>query len=180
MKKIISLIIVSLFLFGCGCTNMSAKNAVTDYLSQYNNLTDEVIDDIDKTISSEDLTEEEKEKYKDIVKKQYQDLKYEIVDEKYNGDQAVITAKISVYDLYKAEKDAKEYMTNNTEEFYDSNNIYSNKKYIDYKLDQMKKMNDKITYTIEFNVSKKDGKWVVEQPSQTDLEKIHGIYNYEL
>ena len=160
MKKIISLIIVSLFLFGCGCTNMSAKNAVTDYLSQYNNLTDEVIDDIDKTISSEDLTEEEKEKY--------------------NGDQAVITAKISVYDLYKAEKDAKEYMTNNTEEFYDSNNIYSNKKYIDYKLDQMKKMNDKITYTIEFNVSKKDGKWVVEQPSQTDLEKIHGIYNYEL
>ena len=46
-------------------------------------------------------------------------------------------------------------------------------------LDEMKKMTDTTTYTIDFNVNKDDDKWVVEQPSQTDLEKIHGIYNYE-
>ena len=178
MKRIVGLIIVSLFLFGC--SDMKAKNAVSDYLNQYNNLTEEVLDDLEKTVTGEDLTEEQVLKYKDIIKKQYQDLRYEIIDEKYNGDQAIITAKISVYDLYKAEKDASKYMNENTEEFYDKNNSYSNKKYIDYKLDQMKKEIERVTYTIDFNVTKKDGAWVVEQPSRTDLEKIHGIYNYEL
>ena len=179
MKKIIAMIISCLFLFGCGCSNMGAKNAVKDFLSQYNNLTDDVLEDLDKVALKEDLTEEQRLVYKEIIKKQYQDLKYEIVDEKYNGDEAVITAKITVYDLYKAEKDASLYMKENTEEFYDKNNIYSNKKYIDYKLDQMKKMMDTTTYTIDFNVTKKDDKWIVEQPSTADLEKIHGVYNYE-
>ena len=179
MKKIIAIIIGTLFLFGCGCEDMKARNAVTDYLSQYNNLTDAVLDDLDKVSSGEDLTDEQRSLYKDIIKKQYQDLKYEIVDEKYNGDQATITAKITVYDLYKAEKDASLYMKEHPEEFYDKNNIYSNKKYIDYKLEQMKMMNDTTLYTIDFNVIKQDGKWVLEQPSKTDLEKIHGIYNYE-
>ena len=180
MKKIISILLISLFLFGCSCFDMGAKNAVTDYLSQYNNLTDDVLDDLDKVTSGEDFTTEEQDRYKEIMKKQYQDLKYEIVNEKYNGDQAIITVKITVYDLYKANKDAYKYMTENTEEFYDKNNIYSNKKYIDYKLDQMQKMMDTTIYTIDFNVVKKDGKWIVEQPSNTDLEKIHGIYNYEM
>lgn len=178
MKKIFALFLGCIFLFGCSCSEMGAKNAVTNYLSQYNNLTDEVLLDLDKVIAGEDFTEEQKNIYKDIIKKQYQDLRYEIVDEKYNGDQAVITAKITVYDLYKAQKDASNYMKENTSEFYDDN-ILSNKKYIDYKLDQMKKMNDTTTYTIDFNVTKKGNAWTVEQPSQRDLEKIHGIYNYE-
>ena len=179
MKKIIGIILSSFILFGCSCSDMGARNAVTDYLSQYNNLTDEVLDDLEKTIAGEDLTDEGIEKYKAVIKKQYQDLKYEIVNEKYNGDQAIITAKISVYDLYKAIKDATQYMNDNPSKFYE-NGIYSNKKFTLYKLDQMQKMNEKVTYTIDFNVIKKDGSWQVEQPSTTDLEKIHGIYNYEI
>ncbi len=179
MKKIISLLVISLFLFGCSCSDMGAKNAVSNYLAQYNNLSDEVLDDLDKTIIGEDLSDTQIEKYKEIIKKQYQDLKYEIVDEKYDGNKATITAKISVYDLYKAQKDANKYMTDNTSEFYE-NGIYSNKKYTDYKLDQMKMVNDRVTYTIDFIVNKKDNTWVVQQPSQSDLEKIHGIYNYEI
>ena len=140
MKKIITIIISSLFLFGCSCESMGAKNAVTDYLSQYNNLSEEVLDDLDKVSSGEEFNDEQRDLYRSIIKKQYQDLKYEIVDEKYNGNQATITAKITVYDLYKAQKNANLYMKENIEEFYDKNNIYSNKKYLDYKLEQMNKM----------------------------------------
>ncbi len=179
MKKFITIIICSLFLFGCSCSDMGAKNAVTDYLSQYNNLSEEVLDDLDKVSSGEEFNDKQRELYKEIIKKQYQDLKYEIVDEKYNGDQAIITAKITVYDLYKAQKDASLYMNEHVEGFYDKNNIYSNKKYLDYKLEQMKKMTDTTMYTIDFEVVKKDGNWIVEQPSTADLEKIHGIYDYK-
>ena len=179
MRKFIAIILSSFFLFGCSCSDMGAKNAVTDYLSQYNNLTEDVLDDLNKVASTDEFNEEQRELYKEIIKKQYQDLKYEIVDEKYNGDQATITAKITVYDLYKAQKDASLYMKDHIEEFYDKNNIYSNKKYLDYKLEEMKKMMDTTIYTIDFNVVKQNDNWIVEQPSVSDLEKIHGIYNYE-
>lgn len=177
MKKIIIAILSCILLVGCG--DMKVKNAVSDYLNQYKNLSDEVLADLDRVINEEDFNEAEKEKYRDIMKKQYQDMQYEIVDEKYNGDAAVITAKITVYDFYKVEKEANLYMKDNIEEFFDTRDIYSNEKYIDYKLDRMNETIERITYTIDFNVKKKDSKWIVEQPTTMDLEKIHGIYNYE-
>ena len=179
MKKFIAIVLGCLALFGCSCTDMGATNAVTDYLNQYKNLSDDVLADLDDTINNENLSDKQKDVYKEILKKQYQDIQYEIIDEKYNGDAAVVTAKITVYDLYKAQNDAQNYMKENMTEFYDDEDIYDNSKYLDYKLDQMKKMTDTTTYTIDFNVNKNDDKWTVEQPSQTDLEKIHGIYNYE-
>ena len=51
---------------------------------------------------------------------------------------------------------------------------------MDYKLDQMQKNNDTVEYTINFNLTKDDnGNWQITELSQEDLEKIHGIYNYD-
>lgn len=50
---------------------------------------------------------------------------------------------------------------------------------IEYKLEQMKNMNDTIQYNVVFKVTKTDGKWYVEQPDEETLEKIHGVYNYD-
>ena len=49
---------------------------------------------------------------------------------------------------------------------------------IDYKLDTMKKYDKTVTYSIEFKVKKENNKWQVEDLSDTDVEKIHGIYDY--
>ena len=57
-------------------------------------------------IDRENLEDAQKENYRDILKKQYSDLKYEIVDEEYDGDTATVKAKITVYDLYKAQTDS--------------------------------------------------------------------------
>lgn len=179
MKKIITILMSCIFLFGCSCADDNAKMAVMDYLNQYKNLSDEVLNDLDSTTNEQDFTDKQKETYKDIMKKQYQDLKYEITDEKYNGDTAVITAKITVYDLYKAEENAKKYLQDNPDKFNDDSGAYSIVKYIEYKLEQMLKNTDTTTYTIDFLVTKENDTWTVEQPSQSDLEKIHGIYKYE-
>ena len=114
------------------------------------------------------------------MEKQYQDLSYKINNEEYNGDNAEVEVTITVYDLYKAQTDAATYLSNNLEEFNGTNGSYDNEKYMDYKLEQMKKMTDTVEYTIDFKVKKVDDKWVVEQLSTEDLEKIHGIYNYSI
>ena len=178
-KKIFLIASLLLLVVGCGCMKKTAKGAVQDYLNQYKNLSANVISDMDDVIDNENLTDTQKEKYRDILKKQYQDLKYDIVSEKYDGDNATVDVKIKVYDLYKVQKDANDYLTTSGDEFKE-NGVFSNDLFMDYKLDKMKKTMDTIEYNITFNVTKDDkGNYKVSDLSNTDLEKIHGVYNYD-
>lgn len=182
MKKVYKLLLVvgiCLVLAGCGCMKKTAKGAVQDYLNQYKNLSSNVISSMDNVVNDENLTDSQKEKYRDILKRQYQDLKYEIVNEKYDGDNATVEVKITVYDLYKVQKDANNYLTNSGDEFKE-NGVYSNDLFMNYKLDKMKKVTDTVEYNITFNVTKDDkGNYKVNDLSNSDLEKIHGVYNYD-
>lgn len=182
MKKVYKLLLVigiCLVLAGCGCMKKTAKGAVQDYLNQYKNLSSNVITSMDDVVNDENLTDSQKEKYRDILKRQYQDLKYEIVNEKYDGDNATVEVKITVYDLYKVQKDANNYLTNSGDEFKE-NGVYSNDLFMNYKLDKMKKVTDTVEYNITFNVTKDDkGNYKVNDLSNSDLEKIHGVYNYD-
>lgn len=182
MKKVYKVLLVvgiCLVLAGCGCMKKTAKGAVQDYLNQYKNLSSNVISSMDDVVNDENLTDSQKEKYRDILKRQYQDLKYEITSEKYDGDNATIEVKITVYDLYKVQKDANNYLTNSGDEFKE-NGVYSNDLFMNYKLDKMKKVTDTVEYNITFNVTKDDkGNYKVNDLSNSDLEKIHGVYNYD-
>ncbi len=179
MKKII-LFLTCLFLaVGCSCSNDKAADAVENYLNDYKGLKDNVLKDIDTLVASENLNDKASETYKEVLKRQYRNLNYTIENEAYDGDTATVTVKITVYDLYKAEKNASTYLNNNQNEFL-TDGAYDSNKYLDYKLDEMKKIEDTISYNIVFKTIKKDSKWVVEQPDEKTLEKIHGIYNYDL
>lgn len=184
MKKILQIVLVMVLgvaLAGCSCMQKTAKTRVEEFLDQYRNLSANVLGDLDEVVDNEtNLSEEQKEKYRDVLKKQYSDLKYEIVDEKYDGDTAVVEAKITVYDLYKAQKDASLYLEEHRDEFNDESGTYNSSKFMDYRLEQMNDMNDTVEYTISFNLTKDDsGNWQINELSQDDLEKIHGIYNYD-
>ena len=178
MKKVIIAIIVLFSLTGCG--GNTAKSAVENYLMKYKNLDSEVLVDLENVVERENLGNEQSDKYRDILKKQYKDLSYKILEEEYDNDVSYVTVEVSVYDLYQAQSDASLYLSNNPEVFYNEKNEYDVNKYIDYKLDKMKDTTDKVEYTIVFTVTKENDKYVVEQPTDNDLEKIHGIYNYEM
>lgn len=176
----ILLVIGCFFLVGCSCTKKTAKDSVEDFLHQYKSLSSPVLSDLEEVIERENMQDEQKEKYREVLKKQYSDLKYEIVEETYDGDTAIVKTKVTVYDLYKAQSDAATYLNGHMDDFKDENGTYDNNKYLDYKLDQMKKTTETVVYTIEFNVVKNDkGNWEVTDLSNSDLEKIHGIYNYD-
>lgn len=178
MKKILLSLVLLILL--TGCTTNSARNSVENYLKQYKNLSSEVLVDLENIIERENLNEEQSDTYRDILKKQYKDLKYEIVEEEYDDDVSYVTVKVTVYDLYKVQNDASTYLEENMDEFNDDEGIYSADKFTEYKLDKMKDTTDTVEYTIVFTVTKEDDEYIVSQPSEDDLLKIHGIYNYEL
>lgn len=178
MKKIFVMLISLVMVVGCSCSNDKAADAVEEYLNEYKGLSNNVLEDIDELVSNENLTDKGSETYKEVLKRQYRDLIYTIENEDYDGDTAMVTVKITVYDLYKAQKNASIYLNSHQDEFL-TDGEYDNDLYMDYKLEEMRDMNDTISYNIVFNVTKTDGKWVVEQPSEEVLEKIHGVYNYD-
>ena len=87
MKKILLCLISIFCLVGCsiGPANTPSK-AVEEYLDRYVHNDDLVMNELDEyVIDKNDLKDEDKDTYKEVLKKQYSDLKYEITDEKYDG-----------------------------------------------------------------------------------------------
>ena len=128
-------------------------------------------------MASENLTESQINTYKDVIKRQYKDLKYKITDEVVTNDKAVVTTEIEVYDLRKVIDDADKYLESNKEEFYkEGTTTTDTSKFWDYKLENMKKMTDRVKYTIDFSLTKIENEWKLDDLLETDRQKIHGLY----
>lgn len=178
MKKLI-VILISLFLtVGCFMDN-TPKKEVEKLFKKYQSLDDSVLNDLEFVSEGVDLkTDKQKEDYIKAMKMQYSDIKYEILDESIDGDEAIVKVKISVYDFYKVQKDADLYKESHNDEFI-IDNKYDEEKFLNYKLDKLLNTSDRIEYTIDVKLTKEKDKWNVEEFDKTTLEKIHGIYNYE-
>ena len=177
MKRIITIFLVTLILFGCSLTN-TPSSKVSMYLDNFNKLTDDVILDVEAKVSNENLSNKNKDTYKKVLSRVYQDMKYEIKDESINGDKAIVVTKISVYDLYKVKKESDDYMNENTTEFFKTDNTFDTDLYDEYRLNKMLEAKDMVDYEITFNLNKKNGEWILETPDRVMLEKLNGLYNY--
>lgn len=174
MKKIICLVLLSFLCVGCTLSKNTPINKVDAFLSMYKDLDNEVLDDIEyNTELTGLLNENEKKVYKKVLKRQYANMDYDIKDELINGNNAVVEVEVSVYDLYEAEKNSKEYRRNHNEEFIIESEYY------DFLLKNMLETDNRVKYTLTMNLTKKDDKWVVQELNETDIEKLHGMYNYE-
>lgn len=179
MKRLVLVILSIVLLVGCSCTLMSTPTKKTEeFLNNYKNLDEDVLSDLELSAEAEGLSTKNTETYKEIMKRQYQDMKYKIEKEDIEGDEATVTVAITVYDLYKVGKESDEYVTDNPEEFAE-NNVYSQDKVMEYKLERMKDTEKTVDYTLEFYLVKVDGEWVIQEPEATVKEKIHGLYDYE-
>ena len=169
-------IIIFLFLL-CSCTINSPTIVVEDYLNYYQNLNDEILLNVDKIVDEEKgYNGNQKEIYKKILRRQYSNLKYHVIDENIKKDTAYVRVEIEVYNFYYVEKIVKEHLKNNIEDFYNENNVYDISKYIDYKLDKYLNNKIRIKYEIEFKLYKDDNGWNIEYINEDILKKIHGIY----
>lgn len=179
MKKIL-LVLATLTLFLTGCNNLddTPNKKVEAFFNNYQTLDNAVLDDLDEVVAKETrFTAEQKEKYKKIMKKHYQDLSYEIKEDMIDGDTATVTVEIKVNDFAKVLNEADSYLQANPNEFKDDAGIYSEEKYMDYRLEQLEKTNEKVKYTLEINLTKRDNEWTIDNLNSDDLDKINGIYS---
>ena len=89
----------------------------------------------------------------------------------------MVTTEIEVYDLRKVIDDADKYLESNKEEFYkEGTTTTDTSKFWDYKLENMKKMTDRVKYTIDFSLTKIENEWKLDDLLETDRQKIHGLY----
>ena len=177
MKKIITLLLVlTLFITGCGNDKKmeSPSEKVKNYLDSYIHLDDNVLTDLDDMIDEiKEYTSEQKEKYKRIMKRHYENITYEIKSTTVDDDQARVEVEIEVYDynpIINNEYDQEDFLNDDGE--------YDIEKFNDFELDLLDKVNSKIKYTIVFNLSKQDDIWVIDEPNEVVKQKIHGIYSY--
>ena len=63
-------------------------------------------------------------------------------------------------------------------EFKNSDDDVDTSKYNEYKIKLMEDMKERITYTINFTLSKVEDKWIVDDLTETERSKIHGLYAY--
>ena len=178
MKKL-SIFLFAFIIILTGCsknTTNTPKGEVQKLFSDYNSLSSDVLIQLDSVMASEDLTDEQINTYKNILKRQYEDLKYKITDEVFSDDKAIVTAEIEVYDLRKVIDESEKYLETHESEFYDENETIDTSKFWDYKLKGMKEVTDRVKYTIDFTLTKIDNEWQLDNLLETDRQKIHGLY----
>ena len=178
MKKIVLGIVTILLLSGCGekMFNTPTKK-VEMFFQNYQTLSKDVVEQLNKVVNEEEnFNADQRLAYKELMKKHYQELTYEIKDEKIDGNKATVTVEIEVTDYSKTLKDADKYLENNKAEFYDDKGVYNAFLFTTYRIEQLKKVTDKVKFTLNLTLSKVDDEWQLDPISDVDEQKINGVY----
>lgn len=182
MKKLLIIFTIFILLTGCNLSDIdnTPTKQVEAFFNNYQTLDKKVLDDLDTVIAKQTtFTNEQRDEYRSIIKKHYQNLTYEIKDETVNGDRANVEVEIEVTDFYKVLNEAEKYLNNNPSEFLDNNNNYDEKKYVDYELKKLKNANETVKYTLNLTLTKNEnGNWILDNIDEIEEKKILGTYEY--
>ena len=164
-KKIIALGIVLFLLVGCSMANTPSSN-VEALLMKYQKVDMDINNGIDTILDEQDLTDAHRERYRKIIQKQYENLTYEIKDEKINGDKATVIVEVEVIDYKGAISDLT----------FDSS-IYTKESFDEEKLNRLENASGKVKYTIELSLTKdNDDIWRLDALTEEQIKKIQGMY----
>lgn len=180
MKKIICLLLALTTMAGCSLVNNmdnTPTKKVESFFAKYQMLDSEVLADLDNVVNLEDMFDDnQKNEYREIMKRHYQDLTYQIKDETIDGNNAVVTVEIEVNDYSKVMANADQYLKDNKEQFFNEENEYDEGLFTKYRLEQLKDADEKVKYTLELSLTKTNGEWELDQLSDSDRSKINGMY----
>jgi len=179
MKKILTILILILLISGCGDISNTPIKQVEGFFNKYQILDQDVLNDLDDVIESRgNFSEENKQKYREIIKKQYKNLTYQIKEEIVNAYVATVITEITVLDFSKILAEAQNHKQDNPEMFFDANGEYDEQLYYSYVISKIEQAEDKVKYTLEINLSKIDDKWKIDAIDSDTEDKILGVYQY--
>lgn len=196
-KIVVCAFILLLVIVGCSNNMSTPTNKVEEFLGKYQSMDEDVLKQLDQVIKDDDtMNDNQKDKYKALMEKQYQNLSYKIENEDIEGNSATVDVEIEVLDYATTASKAQEYYNEHKEEIEEK---YNDKKedndnslenagddvlqaveesvaYINYKLEELETANDTVTYNMTFYLTKEDGEWILQDISDLDRKKLHGLY----
>ena len=167
MKKKILLLVLPMLFLVVGCTMANTPTSkVEDLFSKYQKLDTDINTGISSVLDEQNISDAQKERYREILEKQYKNLTYQIKEEIIDGDIATVNTEIEVTDYKRAINDL----------VFDSN-IYTKETYDEEKLNRLEQAKEKVKYTLELTLTKdKDGDWRLNALTNEELKKIQGMY----
>lgn len=152
-----------IFITGCSLGN-TPTSKVDELMGKYQRLDTEIKDEIKEVVASNNIDESYQDRYIKALEKQYCNLTYEIKNETIDGNTAIVTTQIEVTDYKKALNTIdRDDLTD--EEYYEES------------LTAIEEAKEKVTYTIDFTLTKDDaGNWQLDELSEVDKKKIQGTY----
>lgn len=165
MKKIMPIFIFLTLIFITGCSlGNTPTSKVDELMGKYQRLDTEIKDEIKEVVASNNIDESYQDRYIKALEKQYCNLTYEIKNETIDGNTAIVTTQIEVTDYKKALNTIdRDDLTD--EEYYEES------------LTAIEEAKEKVTYTIDFTLTKDDaGNWQLDELSEVDKKKIQGTY----
>ncbi len=186
-----------LFLAGCGNMTNTPTQKVEEFLGKYQTMDEDVITQLKQVLSDDKtMNDEQKDKYRALMEKQYQNLSYKIENEDIDGDKATVDVEVEVLDYATTINKSKKYYEEhkdeiekeNQEDKKDNDNVIEDagddletavkesSAYINYKLKELESVSDTTTYTITFYLNKENGDWKLQDISDSDRQKLHGLY----
>lgn len=165
MKKIMPIFIFLTLIFITGCSlGNTPTSKVDELMGKYQRLDTEIKDEIKEVVASNNINESYQDRYIKALEKQYCNLTYEIKNEAIDGNTAIVTTQIEVTDYKKALNTIdRDDLTD--EEYYEES------------LTAIEEANEKVTYTIDFTLTKDDASnWQLDELSEVDKKKIQGTY----
>ena len=161
---------ISILIMGCSMIDKSPTKAVSSFFQKYQNLDTTILKDLDTMIeNTSEMNRKQKEEYKSLFIRQYQNLSYKIKKEEMstNKKESDVEVEIEVLNYQEAKVRAKQKVIENNEE-----------NYIDLQLQEMKQTTSKIKYDLTIHLENRKGNWIIRNLTEEDIKKIHGIFEY--
>ena len=109
------LILLVILLSACslGMANTPSEK-VKELLNKYKNQDSEIMKNLDEIVTSS-YSGDYADRYKKLMVNQYKNMEYEITDEIIEGDSAIVTARITVFDYASALDRVNSYLSETSE-----------------------------------------------------------------
>ena len=176
-----------------GLMNDDQKTTYTDIMKrQYSDLTyeikDEVIDGDTATVTAE-IEVYDYYKINQEAETYYNENPGEFTDDNNNqngegnDDDETVPAADVVDDAARAAEDVIEGTVDAAEDVIDgaadgARGMTGDSKYVDYRIGKLKEASDRVTYTIDFTLTKVDDVWTLNEIDDITRQKIHGLYSH--
>lgn len=181
-KNIIIVVAVFLLLSLSGCKEMmnTPIKKTEEFLSKYQSLDKKVVTELENVTNNttfDSMNEENKKIYVKVMKRQYENLVYDIKEEKIDGKVAEVSVAITVFDYAKSLNESNNYISSHESEFM-TNNSLDIDKINKYKLDKMLQAKEKINYFLNLHLTNIEGNWSFDGITDIERKKIQGLYEF--